>query len=171
MHLSAILGMYEFIKKYAKPRDKILEVGSEGSNHYRQLPHILELKPNYVGLDIKKGFNVDIAVEDPYSWKELSDNEFDIVISGSTLEHIEFFWVVFKEMARVLKPGGYMCVIVPRKWKNHFYPVDCWRFLPDGMRALGKWANLKCIVTTEVYGGYYVKSKETMMDCIGVFQK
>jgi hypothetical protein len=39
-------------------------------------------------------------------------------------------------MARVLKPGGALVVIVPSKGAVHRYPVDCYRFHPDGLIAL-----------------------------------
>lgn len=36
----------------------------------------------------------------------------------------------------------------PSSGPEHRYPVDCWRFYPDGMRAFAKIARLHCI---EVY--------------------
>jgi len=91
---------------------------------------------SYVGMDVERGQNVDVVVKLPYDWRELQSNSFDLVISGQALEHVPFFWDVFQEMARVLKPGGALVVIVPSKGAVHRYPVDCYRFHPDGLIAL-----------------------------------
>ena len=88
-------------------------------------------KWEYSGLDVEKGPNVDIVVENPYDW-EIPDSSYDVVISGQAFEHIEFFWLTFLEMARVLKPQGLIILIAPSRGPQHRYPVDCWRFYPDG---------------------------------------
>ena len=128
-------------------------------------------KVEYIGLDIKPGTNVDLVVKDPYKWTEIEDNTYDLVISGQAFEHIEFFWLVFEEMVRVLKPNGYMCLIVPKYHIQHRYPVDCWRFLPDGMRALAKYAGIKCLKAEADHVGNYLHLQENNGDCVGVFQK
>lgn len=46
------------------------------------------------------------------------------------------------EISRVLKPGGLACIIVPSGGPEHRYPLDCWRFYPDGMRALANFGRL-----------------------------
>jgi SAM-dependent methyltransferase len=115
--------------------------GQEHLGSYRQL--ITNKKWKYTGADVETGTNVDTVIEDyefPYN-----DAAFDIVISGQTIEHIEFPWVWFKEMARVLKPGGYCCIIAPAVIHEHKYPIDTFRYYPDGMRALAKWSNLEVI--------------------------
>jgi len=120
----------------------VLDVGSHDINGgYRTLfqdPRFI-----YKGLDIESGPNVDIVVKTPYHWSMLEDESFDVVISGQAFEHIEFFWLTFKEMSRILKPGGLVCLIAPRGFGRHRYPVDCYRFDTDGMVALAKYTNLK----------------------------
>lgn len=175
MHNSSMKRMYYFFKKYLKRNDKVLDVGSamvqkdKTINSYRSI--ILNDFADYTGLDLEPGKNVDIVVKDPYDWKEIKDNTYDIVISGQMLEHSEFFWKAFEEMARVLKPGGYMCVIVPKYHLTHRYPVDCWRFLPDGMRALAKYAKIKCLFADADHIQNCLKPGRTNFDCIGIFQK
>jgi cephalosporin hydroxylase len=91
----------------------------------------------YIGLDMEKGPNVDIvgkSHEIPFI-----DNFFDIVISSSCFEHDDMFWVSFKEMSRVLKPGGYMYIQAPQNGPYHGWPGDNWRFYADSWRALEKW--------------------------------
>jgi SAM-dependent methyltransferase len=96
---------------------------------------------HYQGIDIEPGQNVDLVVpeEGPSSLKA---GWFCAVISGQCLEHTKRPWLVVKEMARVLKPGGVMILIAPWQWCIHRHPVDCWRILPDGMRVLCEDAGL-----------------------------
>ena len=60
-------------------------------------------------------------------------------------EHIEFFWLTRQEMMRTLKPGGTIILIAPSRGQEHSYPVDCWRFYPEGFRAPGKLGKLETL--------------------------
>ena len=55
------------------------------------------------------------------------DNHFDHVICSEVLEHIPNFIAVIGELNRVLKPGGNLCVSVPRAWPERF----CWWLSKD----------------------------------------
>ena len=164
--------MLKFFNEYAKEGDKILAVGSKqiDNDAYTYRDGIDDKDFEYTGMDIEQGDNVDIVVKHPYNWIEIESESFDIVISGQTLEHAEFFWLTFKEMARVLKPGGYMCIIAPKLQKQHRFPVDCWRFYPDGMRSLAKWAGITCL-SAETEHIHYDVMPARPIDCVGVFQK
>lgn len=96
----------------------------------------------YTGIDMCVGDNVDIALANPYHWRELRSASVDVLISGQVFEHVEFFWVTMLEIARVLKPNGLCCIIVPSGGFEHRYPVDCWRFYPDGLQALARFVRL-----------------------------
>lgn len=51
------------------------------------------------------------------------DASFDIVYSSNVLEHVENPSAVVSEAIRVLKPGGYLCFIVPNYgswWEGHY---------------------------------------------------
>lgn len=145
MHDSSFYVMHLFVEKYIKPRagaaTSVFDVGSRDVNgSFRPL---FEIKGcGYRGLDIEPGLNVDIVAEKPYSWPVL-DGAYDIVISGSCLEHVEAPWLWIREIARVVRSGGLVCVIAPWRWPEHRHPVDCWRILPDGMRFLFSWADLE----------------------------
>ncbi len=51
-----------------------------------------------------------------------SDASFDRVICSEVLEHIPNYLSVIEELVRVLKPGGRLCVSVPRAWPEQL----CW---------------------------------------------
>lgn len=123
---------------------KVLDVGSYDVNgSYKSLFDPLRFL--YTGLDMVPGPNVDLVPEAPYRWRELGEDSFDVVISGQALEHIEFFWLVVAEMVRVTREGGLLCIVVPRGFDEHRYPVDCYRFLADGMVAMARYVNLEIL--------------------------
>jgi cephalosporin hydroxylase len=137
MHYSAYVNAQKFYEKYCYENiqnKKILDVGSYDVNG--TMKPIFE-QGQYIGLDMEKGPNVDIvgkSHEIPFI-----DNFFDIVISSSCFEHDDMFWISFKEMCRVLKPGGYMYIQAPQNGPYHGWPGDNWRFYADSWRALEKW--------------------------------
>jgi hypothetical protein len=123
---------------------RILDVGSLDVNgSYRELfahpPWV------YTGIDMASGSNVDIVLRTPYVWRELASGSADVVISGQAFEHIPFFWITMLEIARVLTSGGICCILAPSSGPEHRYPVDCWRFYPDGMTSLAAFADLETI--------------------------
>ena len=99
-----------------------------------------------MGLDIQPGNNVDIVVGDIYNWFEIDDNTYDVVVSGQFFEHLEFFWLTMFQIERVLKPGGYICIIVPSNGPKHGGDMlNCYRFHEDGLKAMARYANLDII--------------------------
>ena len=146
MHKSSILRMQWFIDNYAskiaKNEVSVLDVGSYDVNgSYKHL--FDEQKYHYTGLDMEEGPNVDVVLSNSYDWDAIETDYFDIVISGQAFEHIEFFWKTMEEMTRVLKEEGLLCLIVPNGFKEHRYPVDCYRFYTDGMLALAKYVSIE----------------------------
>ena len=148
MHIESMELMKSFIDKYLDKNQsrRIIDVGSQRvkaqSMTYKNL-----MSSNWVyeGLDIAEGLNVDIVVKDPYEWKEVKDETYDVVISGQALEHAKFPWMVVQEIARVLKKNGLVCIIVPSQGFEHKFPLDCFRYLPDGGKALFEYAGLEVI--------------------------
>jgi len=170
MHPTSLKKMKAFVEGYLQAYEEhplvIVDVGSQavgGMPTYRQFFN----NPNwqYLGLDMVSGENVDIVVKDPYKWSEIEDNSIDVVISGQAFEHIEYPWLTIKEIFRVLKDKGIAIIIAPSAGPEHKYPFDCWRFYPDGMKALGKWAGFRII---EVFTDWGILPWQ---DTSAVFQK
>lgn len=140
MHQSALKSFIDFKKTYLDiiPRKKIslVEIGSMAVNS--SIKSNLNENINYTGLDISNGDNVDIVLEDPY--KLPYENEsIDAIISISTFEHTEFFWLTYLEILRVLKKDGLFFLNAPSNSKFHRHETDNWRFYPDSSLALEKW--------------------------------
>ena len=147
MHRSSYRIVRKFIRDYV--HNTKLEVADLGSQvmpgqaySYREL--FTNPDWHYTGMDISAGNNVDVVLENGYKFP-FEDNHFDIIISGQAIEHIEFPWVWFVEMARILKHSGVCCVVAPATAHEHRYPIDTYRYYPDGMKALAKWSGLKVI--------------------------
>jgi len=146
MHLSSLQSMRSFREKYLSGKDPliIMEIGSQSYGAtYKEI--FISEQWTYVGVDIVTGENVDLVLKDLYEWHEINTDSVDVVISGQAFEHIEFFWLTMKEIARILKPGGLCCIIAPSGGPEHKYPVDCWRFFPDGFRALAHYVDLEVL--------------------------
>jgi SAM-dependent methyltransferase len=113
VHQSSLDKMRAFRKKYLAGREGepllILDLGSLDVNgSYKG--YFGESCWTYRGIDLSKGPNVDIVLDDPYHWREVESGSADVVISGQAFEHIEFFWLTMLEIARVLKPQGLCCL-------------------------------------------------------------
>jgi len=149
MHKNSHSKMQWFKNTYLSTTNelKILDVGSlDGKGNYNYSDIFNENNWSYTGLDFQAGNNVDIVVTDIYNWFEIEDNTYDVIISGQLFEHLEFFWLTMSEIERVLKPGGYVCIIVPSNGPKHGGNMpNCYRFYEDGLRAMAKYVNLEVL--------------------------
>jgi SAM-dependent methyltransferase len=151
MHETSLLKMQAFRDTYlvsASVPLRVLDIGSaavEGQFSYRTLFEGPSFE--YSGADLAPGFNVDVVLEDPHRWIEIATSSIDVVISGQMLEHDPYFWVTVGEIGRVLRPGGWCCIVAPSRGPAHFYPLDCWRFYPDAGAALMTFGGMEVLET------------------------
>lgn len=148
VHQSSMAAMADFVASHLDDRRgqplRILDVGSMDVNgSYRTFFDAPAW--TYTGLDLADGAGVDMVLTQPYAWGSLPSGSFDVVVSGQAFEHFGVPWVSILEVARVVRPGGLVCLIVPSGGYEHRYPLDCWRFYPDGIAALARWADLDVI--------------------------
>ena len=113
----------------------VLDIGSrvvtEGHQCYRTIfppPDI------YLGMDVEPGPNVDIV-----GYESLQT--YDVVISGQTIEHIKRPWEWLKGITKYFTK--YICIIAPHDLQEHRFPIDCYRFMPDGMRDVFEYAGIE----------------------------
>ncbi len=135
MHKESYEVMKYFVNTYLDPKCvlDVLDIGSYDVNgSYREL--FQKDQWTYTGMDIEMGPNVDIVSKAPYDFG--IDKQFDVVISGNCIEHVKAPWEWIKEVEKVVKPEGLLCIVTPFNLPEHRYPVDCWRVLPDGFRYL-----------------------------------
>jgi len=149
MHSTSLKHMKLNINKYLTPC-KILDVGSVNIRKKGCYRDILPTGYDYVGIDLVAGPNVDIVMEDPYIFP-LASESFDAVITGQCFEHVKNPFKLIEECSRILRNKGHFLGVAPSKWPIHRYPVDCWRFLPDGWESLFEHVGLSKI-ETYLYG-------------------
>jgi len=144
MHSSAILNLERFFKIYLKKFNNptILDYGGASQGKQTTALNILKryyTNYKYLSLDVAPNKNVDIVLKDPYKINELEKESIDIIICTSVFEHIEFFWLTYLEILKLLKPKGIFYLNVPSNGNFHRWSTDCWRFYPDSGNALVKW--------------------------------
>ena len=160
MHESSMRNMDMFISKHLKNKTGIvLDIGSQDINGtYKDLFK----KWKYTGVDIVSGINVDVVLGNPYEWKEFKDDYADVVVSGQYLEHVKYPKKVMAEVARVLKVGGFCCVIAPSDggMPDHGYR----KYHVEDFKALAVEAKLKVLEC-------YIDLDSTWDDCVLVATK
>jgi SAM-dependent methyltransferase len=170
MHHSAMEYGRLFFSQYTKENSnlKIVDIGSQDVNGSLRS---VTLKGNdFIGVDFVEGKGVDVIINDPYNLP-FSNDSVDVVVCSSCFEHSEFFWLLFNDIIRILKPGGLFYLNVPSNGNFHRYPVDCWRFYPDSGVALQNWAiknGFDVILLESFIGG---QDKAIWNDFIAVFLK
>ncbi|MFA6980566.1 MAG: methyltransferase domain-containing protein [Ignavibacteriaceae bacterium] len=136
----------EFIFNCAKRFDnkdvKVLDIAPQvhlGAKEYFKLADVKTL-------DIDSISNADYIADICNCNDRLIPNKsFDIIICTEVLEHTANPFSAIKELARILKNGGYICASTPFNFRIHGPLPDCWRFTEHGLRELIKSASLKLI--------------------------
>jgi SAM-dependent methyltransferase len=133
MHASAMRIAGKFLSAYhTLSAAQILEVGSMDVNG--SLRRLQPVGSTWTGVDIEDGPGVDVVVP-IHSPLPFPDNYFDLVLASSVFEHDTAFWVTLEEMARVVKPTGFIYISAPSNGMVHRYPLDVFRFYPDASIA------------------------------------
>lgn len=146
MHPSSILNMKKAVGLIDLDRNlTILDVGGrdigQQDRSYRSI--FADRSKHYFTADIASGKGVTHVMPGPYELP-FSDNNFDLVVSGQTLEHVYNPFRLVQEMTRVLKPDGTVIIIVPSAGPRHDNP-DCWRFMDDSFVGIAKECNLQTL--------------------------
>lgn len=122
----------------------------------------------YDCLDCREGGRANIVVKNPLDWDIA--NQYDVVISGQTVEHVHDMFSFVRNMERACKPGGLIIIVAPWLWHMHFCMGvdDCWRILPHGMRYL---FTDVCQETDFIEYGFNGTMQSQEGDCIGLGRK
>src|ERR1700758_690440 len=74
-------------------------------------------------------------------------------------------------MCRIVRPGGLIFLIAPSRGPEHRYPVDCWRFYPDGYRALARFGGMTLSEVSTDWEPHLAPDSAMWGDTVGVFEK
>ena len=146
MHLNSRLLFEKHAKPLFRSGMRVLEIRPDGfPSSYQQL--VANAMITWETLDLYSSDDLTYVATDEYTFP-ISDDTFDIVLSGQVLEHVRKIWTWTKELARVCKEGGVVITINPVSHPYHEAPVDCWRVYPEGMKALYEEAGLAMETST-----------------------
>ena len=131
---------------------KLLDVGC-GNKPYAS---IFETRvQQYIGLEKGRERYERTDVWGDVQALPIRDQTCDTVLCNQVLEHVPQPQFAIDEMARVLRPGGYLILTAPHIWGLHEVPHDYFRFTPYGLRHLAKKSGLT-VHTTRALAGFWV---------------
>ena len=170
MHVSSYQHMQRLVSTHLDRERAIeaIDIGAYDVNgSYRTLFDSPQWR--YTGVDLEQGPGVDVVLSSPYRFP-FASRSVDVIVSGQAFEHVEYFWMSWLEMIRVLKPGGLIFLIAPSRGPEHRYPQDCWRFYPDGYRALAKFGRCELVEVTTDWEPHEDPGSAPWGDTVGVFR-
>lgn len=140
----------EECKTYAQGR--LLDIGC-GSKPYRELfaPFVTQ----HLGTDYSdtehSGF-MDVAAD--ATALPFATASFDTVLCTEVIEHVRDPAQAMAEIARILKPGGYLFLTTPQTWETHRAPYDYYRYTRYGLSYLATTHNMEVVkMVTHVGAG------------------
>lgn len=129
---SRVDGTVEFyarVNALLRPEMKILDFGAgrgaslqdDSSTYRRELQRLQGKVESVVGVDVDEDIDNHPALDDRRTIAigeplPFEDDSFDLIVSDHVFEHIDDPVGVTRELARVLKPGGWICSRTPHKW-------------------------------------------------------
>ena len=124
------------------------------------------------------GIELDLLryeTDPPHIWGNamnlpIADMSVDTAFSSQVLEHVPEPWRMITEMARIIKPDGYLILSAPHIWGLHEVPHDYYRFTPYGLQFLVERAGLEKIEVLPM-AGYWVTAGARFCDYLRRFQK
>jgi len=171
MHQSSLEHVERLVGTYLRgKRDlSILDIGSYDVNgSYKQF--FDQPDWHYTGVDLAPGPNVDLVLSSPYRFP-VKSHSVDVIVSGQAFEHIEYFWLSWLEMARMVRPGGLVFLLAPSRGYEHRHPQDCWRFYPDSYRALARYVDMELLEVNTDWAPHADPDSAPWGDTVGVFQQ
>lgn len=148
------------------PGARVLDAGA-GECNYKPMFH----RQRYTGIDLGIGDTAwDYAKIDAVAdltAVPFPAATFDAVVNIVTLEHVREPAVVIAELARVLKPGGRLLLIVPLEWEEHQQPHDYFRYTRYGLRYLLERAGMQADIRP--VGGFFRLMSRRMFNALQFF--
>ncbi len=123
--------------KMQKPR--VLELGTKRSIPDRPTIRRGKWIPKageYLGLDIESGDDVDIVADVHRLTDVVGEEQFDIIISCSTFEHLKYPHLAAHEVMKALRIGGVLFLQTHQAFPLHAYPYDYFRFSREALAGL-----------------------------------
>ena len=117
---------------------EVLEVGSFFGTGPTARPIVVSRGPaSYLGVDIQRGPGVDRIARVENLEREFGESSFDVLIATELVEHVLDWRSAFRNMKRVLRPGGVLLLTTRSLgYPYHAAPHDYWRYELEDMRDI-----------------------------------
>jgi hypothetical protein len=119
---------------------KILELGTKRSkpdtptNRKHFFQNIKNVE--YVMTDYQKGIDVDVVCDLHKINDIFKDEEFDLILSFSTYEHLKYPQLVSHNLMKMLKVGGIILISTHQSFPLHGYKFDYFRFSREAIKSI-----------------------------------
>jgi hypothetical protein len=131
--------LHHFVRRcQAMSRPRVLELGTLRSIASRSTLHD-DWVPDageYLGTDIESGVDVDIVADLHRLTQVTGEEQFDIIISCSTFEHLKYPHLAAHEVMKALRIGGILFIQTHQTFPLHAYPYDYFRFSREALAGL-----------------------------------
>lgn len=120
----------------------------------------------YLGIDIRAEFPPRrrvLAVTGDLHAIPLANASVDNAVSIEVLEHVRDPAAVLAELARVLRPGGELCLSAPQAGAEHEQPYDYFRFTSFSLAHLAHEAGLE-VATLRMKGFFFRRLSAELRD-------
>lgn len=117
---------------------RVLELGTKRSIPTRSTRHedFVPHAGQYLGTDLEAGVDVDIVADLHCLTKVTGEEQFDVIISCSTFEHLKYPHLAAHEVMKALKIGGVLFIQTHQSFPLHAYPFDYFRFSREALAGL-----------------------------------
>jgi SAM-dependent methyltransferase len=119
-------------------KPSVLELGTKRSIPTRSTKHddFIPHAGQYLGTDIEAGIDVDIVADVHCLTRVTGVEQFDVIISCSTFEHLKYPHLAAHEIMKALKVGGLLFIQTHQTFPLHAYPFDYFRFSREALSGL-----------------------------------
>lgn len=119
---------------------KILELGTKRSildrptNRKYLFNSIQNVK--YIMTDYQEGLDVDVVCDLHKINNKFKDEEFNLILSFSTYEHLKYPQLVSHNLMKMLKIGGRILISTHQSFPLHGYKYDYYRFSREAIKSI-----------------------------------
>ena len=148
---------------------RVLDAGSGEGQHAECFSHC-----RYTGVDLAIGdrqwdySGLDVIAD--LTSLPFPDGSFMAALNIVVLEHVPEPVRVLREIARVLRPGGRLLIVVPQQWEVHQGPNDFYRYTRYGLEWLLEQAGFPQ-PNVQPIGGYFTLLARRLLNAMNFFQR
>jgi SAM-dependent methyltransferase len=113
-----------------RARGNVIDVGC-GDMPFKNV--IVQVADRYDTIDVERRVPEVTFTSDIHDMKVLADGSYDTAICLEVIEHVPDPFRALRELARVVKPGGYLILSAPHLSRLHEEPHDYYRYTKYGL--------------------------------------